>query len=102
MATVSERNGKTAPDAADIADQIETLRADLAELTTTVSGYARGKGQAMRDDATHRAEKLGQDASRAASQAADQAGDMVRQNPATALGAAAAVGFLVGFLSTRR
>lgn len=98
MATVSKGNGTNAPDASDIAAQIEALRADLSELTTTVSGYARGKGQAARQTAAQQAERLGQEASRAA----EQAGDMVRQRPAAALGAAAAIGFVVGYLSTRR
>lgn len=98
MATASKSNGTTAPDTADIAAQIEALKGDLAELTNTVSGYARDKGQTARDAATAKAEQLGNEAVRTA----EQAGDMVRERPAAALGLAAAVGFVVGYLSTRR
>jgi len=93
----------------DLSAQIETLRKDLGELTQTIQGMgaasvkeaastAKEKVDGIRDTAADQAET----ARLHAMELQDQAGDFVRNQPATAMGIAAGLGFLVGFLSSRK
>ena len=110
MARAQSTNGKvTTPTADDLADQIATLKSDLADLTSLIGdmGTAQGerakekmheKVEAARDagsahiaDAKVQAQKLGAEAN-----------DFVVRQPATALGIAAGIGFLVGMLGARK
>ena len=92
-----------------LSKQIETLKADLAKLTGTIADLgksekdrlvsaARAKGEDLKAageaqyaHARHTAEGYLRDGER-----------YVREQPGTALGIAAAVGFVVGFLMTSR
>ncbi|MBF9034803.1 DUF883 family protein [Rhodobacterales bacterium HKCCE2091] len=108
MANVSNLKDSS-PDTDDIAKQLQAVKADLAKLTEVVSGYAAAKGTEARDRVTREAEALSAEAraryDRTAAEAdriAREAGDLVRERPGMAVGMAAAVGFLVGYLGARR
>ena len=98
----------------DLAAQIETLKGDLSELTRTFSDFgsakteeaaraARDKAEELRDAGKAKASELHEAGRERALEAQLQAEDFMRRQPATALGIAAGVGFLVGmFASSRR
>ncbi len=93
----------------DLSRQIETLRSDLSRLTETIgsigrtekdrlvaSARARGEdlkaaGEAKYAEARHTAEGYMREGER-----------YVREQPGSALGIAAAIGFLVGYVMTSR
>lgn len=93
----------------DVAKQISALQADIAALTETVSGYGKTKAAELRGAAETKASELrergAEHAEAMKAHAADlnaQANDFVAKQPATALGIAAGVGFLIGYMSSRR
>ena len=105
MATASKDTATTA----ELSDQIATLRADLGNLTHTIAGIGKAKG----DDAVAATKaKVAEVQSKAADQAEiarqqavalqGQANDFIRTQPAAALGIAASIGFLIGFLGHRK
>lgn len=94
---------------ADLADQMETLRADISALTSTIADLAQAKGAdlshaakqqvaAARETVVSQAET----AKEKASDLQDQAHEFARNQPAIALGVAAGLGFLVGLIMTRK
>ena len=111
----SNGNGTSAASASqkaaydDLSRQIETLRSDLSRLTETIgsigrserdklvaSARARGEdikaaGEARYAEARHTAEGYIREGER-----------YVREQPGSALGIAAAIGFLVGYVMTSR
>lgn len=94
---------------ADLAAEIQTLRDDLGSLTGTLSELTKVKGHEVTHLAAQKADAVQQKAtevagfvSARAKDAQDQAEDFVQKQPATALGIAAGVGFLVGMMSARR
>ncbi|GFE49424.1 hypothetical protein So717_11770 [Roseobacter cerasinus] len=111
-------NGKV--ETSDVAAQIDTIKGDIAALTSMMTELAQNKSQdaktqaataaaAFKSSATDAAnhaqvkavetgEKLRSDAE-AAYRTAE---DTVRQQPALAVGLAAGLGFLVGMMATRR
>ena len=103
-------NGKTeTATPADLSDQIEILRKDLSDLTSTIAGLGRAKGEEAINAAKARASTVraaaGEQVEAAqlqAQQLRNQADQFVREQPGMALGIAAGVGFLVGFFSTRK
>jgi uncharacterized protein YjbJ (UPF0337 family) len=68
------------------ADQIDTIRADLEKLTSTVARIANTQLERAQDKAV---------------EAAQQAEEAVRRNPTSALAIAFGVGFLFGVLTRR-
>ncbi len=93
----------------DLTDQIETLRKDLSDLTSTMADMGKAKKAQLADAAAQQVETARQKGIETADMlgghARDvqgQANDFVKSQPATALGIAAGVGFLVGLMSTRR
>ena len=105
--TLQKLNNK--PDAADLSEQIETLRNDLATLTQAIADLGKAKG----DDAVNAAKTTLSDARDQAADAAetarlqamelqDKADTFIKNQPATALGIVAGIGFLVGFLGSRK
>lgn len=111
MATATEKlNGKGATaNTADLANQIEVLRKDLGALTQTITDLGKAKGddavalaQSKAADIRERATDAGETARLQALELQDQANDFVKNQPATALGIAAGIGFLVGFMGTRK
>ncbi|MGJ8616640.1 MAG: DUF883 family protein [Sulfitobacter sp.] len=94
---------------ADVADQLATLRADISTLTSTVSDLAKLKGAELSDAAKDQiasaknvAAAQSEAAKQQAAQLQDQANEFVRTQPATAVGMAAALGFVIGMLMTRK
>jgi len=100
---------KTNVEPADVADQMATLRADISALTSTVSELAKLKGSELSDAAKDQiasaknvAAAQSEAAKQQAAQLQDQANEFVRTQPATAVGMAAALGFVIGMLMTRK
>lgn len=97
------------PDADDLHAQITILRNDIASITDTLGAMAKAQKDGMAEAAQKRfndARARGADAlSTAQAQAAalnEQAHEFVHEKPALSLGMAAALGFVVGILSTSR
>ncbi len=97
------------PSTEDLAEQLEALRSDVSALATTMADLGRASGARLGEAARERVERAGDlaqsgvDAARArAQQLEHQANDFVTRQPATALGIAAGVGFLVGMMTSRR
>lgn len=104
--TVKNINSKSGD---DLAAQIETLRNDLSTLTQTIAdmGVASGKRAASAakekiDGARDTAADQAETARLHAMELQGKAGDFVRNQPAAAMGIAAGVGFVVGFLGSRK
>lgn len=109
MAQVKLANESAQDNVEALAEQMKILRADMAAITKTLGDLsvntkdaairsARQKASELRETgeeqlhhAQVRAEELGQ-----------QAVDAVRKQPATAVGLAVGVGFILGFLSGRK
>ncbi|MBT0956155.1 DUF883 family protein [Alphaproteobacteria bacterium KMM 3653] len=109
MATAMKAVQKNTASTEDLAAQVETLRADLSKLTETMTAMGKNakdsaihaasdKAAQLRDSAADKAET----ARLQAMELQGQANDFVKNQPATALGIAAGVGFLVGFLTMRK
>ena len=97
------------PSLKEVSIQIEALKTDLANLTEAVGSYGKARLESTRDDlerkartAQHRTEEGIEHLRGEAAHYAKEAQDMVRQQPGTALGIAAGLGFLAGLLVTRR
>ena len=96
-------------DAADLSEQVETLRKDLASLTQTIADLGKAKGneavnaaRAKVSDARDHAADAAETARLQAMEFQDKADSFIKHQPATALGIAAGIGFLIGFLGSRR
>lgn len=94
---------------ADLSDQIETLRKDLSDLTGTISDFGKSKRANLTDAAAHKIEAAREKSIHAAEAVTarakdvhEHANDFVKAQPATALGIAAGLGFLVGMMNARR
>lgn len=86
--------GETDPTTEDLAQQIELLKGDISRLADTLGAYGSARGRDMRDSAEARVHELrGQ-----AEAKVDDLETYVRENPVTALGIAAGLGFLFGIL----
>lgn len=112
----SQKNG----DAEELAQQLENLRKDLADLGNTVSKLAQeGSATAQRsvrdaaDNLVRRGQDLAEDARTAGQQAVDYGSEMfkdkysefettVRKHPTTAVAVALGLGYLAGILSRNR
>jgi ElaB/YqjD/DUF883 family membrane-anchored ribosome-binding protein len=97
------------PDSEDLQAQIAILRKDLAGITDTLGAMAKAQKDGMTDAAQKRfdeARARGADAISTAQAQANalnaQAHDFVQEKPALSLGMAAALGFVVGILSSSR
>ena len=106
MATTTK---KETPSVDDIAEQLEVLRADMTSLTKSLASFGSesaeqvGRGVAQR--AADLRDRASHDVDRLRARAGDLAGDaenFMHERPATAIGIAVALGFVVGMLSTRR
>ncbi|MDF0600842.1 DUF883 domain-containing protein [Psychromarinibacter sp. C21-152] len=89
--------------------QIETLKADMSSLTGTVRDMGRTRAEALRGAASEQANAWrgqGEEAVRRArakgQEAYGSAEASIRENPATAVGIAAGVGFLTGLILSRK
>jgi ElaB/YqjD/DUF883 family membrane-anchored ribosome-binding protein len=97
------------PSVSDLAKQIETLQKDLGDLTSLMKDMGEAQAARLSEQAEAKVKELRDKGKHAAHAARDQAEDMhaqanayIREQPATALGIAAGLGFLVGLLISRR
>ncbi|WOI56014.1 hypothetical protein [Palleronia sp. LCG004] len=96
------------PSTEDLSRQIELLKTDIARLTETISEMGRAKGRTYADEARRRVNSVRADAEHRANEMRghaeekmDEVEAYVQQNPTTALGIAALVGVIVGFMTRR-
>ena len=96
-------------DAEALMAQIDTLKSDLASITEMLGeiGVRRtdetvSAAKARIEAAKREGEHLYENARDRAEQAQDQALEAIRRQPATAIGIAVGLGFLVGFLTSRK
>jgi ElaB/YqjD/DUF883 family membrane-anchored ribosome-binding protein len=94
---------------ANLADQMDVLRKDLNALTDIITDLGRAKGEeaiaaakAKVDGVREKATDTADTARLQAMELQKHADDFMRSNPATALGIAAGIGFLVGFMGSRK
>ncbi|KIN65829.1 DUF883 domain containing protein [Sulfitobacter noctilucae] len=104
MATTSKSaNGASAEiSMQEVSEQIKALQNDLAALTSSVADYGTAKTAEVRDAAKETAANLANQGRDKALETQLHAEEFVRTQPATALGIAAGLGFLVGMFSARR
>ncbi len=103
------RASDSEPTTADLQAELVALKKDIASLGATLGEYGKARGEEFAHAASERAQYLrarGEEgvahARDSATKAYRQAEDSVRENPATAVGIAAALGFLVGLFASRR
>lgn len=110
MARIAEIAQKAAdPTAAELSDQIAALKADIAGLAATLAAMGKAKGQAVADAAREdvaalraKGEETAATLAQEAKDLAAEAESLLRNRPATALGIAVGLGFLVGLMTNRR
>jgi ElaB/YqjD/DUF883 family membrane-anchored ribosome-binding protein len=88
---ISSVTGNKSTSIDDLAAQIETLKSDLSKLTHSLSDYGVAKTEAAAASARDKA-----------TEAQLHAEEFVRTQPATSIGLAAGLGFLVGMITARR
>ncbi|WP_298858583.1 DUF883 domain-containing protein [uncultured Sulfitobacter sp.] len=86
----------------DLAAQIQTLKDDLSILTQTLSEYGTAKAENAAQTAQAKAAELKAAGQDKVVEAQLHAEEFVRTQPATSLGLAAGLGFLVGMIAARR
>lgn len=86
----------------DLSAQIDVLKNDLSTLTQALSEYGMSKSQDAKRAAQQTAADLQTAGRDKAREAQAQAEDFVHNQPATSLGLAAGLGFLVGMITARR
>lgn len=93
----------------DLSKQIEALKSDIASIAHILSDLGRNQGEATAErvrEAAHDLRARGErQLGHAQAQAQDlghQAADAVRQQPAAAVGLAVGLGFILGFLTSRK
>ena len=82
----------------ELGTQMAELKAQLAEM----SSVAKNRGGAIAAEIKARGEHVAEDAKERAQGYISEADAAIRQNPATAMGLALGVGFLLGVALTRR
>jgi ElaB/YqjD/DUF883 family membrane-anchored ribosome-binding protein len=78
------------------------LKDDIAALTGSMSDYSKTKARDATDQARSAAHDYAEAGKEKAVEAQQSAEAFIRTQPATALGIAAGVGFLVGLITARR
>lgn len=86
----------------ELSAQIETLKNDLSTLTSTLSDYGVGKAEEVKQTAQQKAQEFKSAGRDKAIEAQLHTEEFVKTQPATALGLAAGLGFLVGMITSRR
>jgi ElaB/YqjD/DUF883 family membrane-anchored ribosome-binding protein len=84
--TGAAKRGAGGRDADELANQIDTIRADLQNLTSTVGRIAKGQVNRAQDKAM---------------ETANEAEEAIRRNPLQAVAIAAGLGFLFGVFTRR-
>lgn len=99
MANAASKSGKdNAPTQDELAQQIEVIREDIANLAALLRDAGEAKVDKVRakakdgvEEATHMAERLGAEANK-----------LIETRPGMVLAVAAGLGFLVGYLGGRK
>ena len=86
----------------DLSAQIDVLKSDLAGLTSALGEYTVAKSAEVKGNAKAKADELAAASKDKALEAQLHTEEFIRTQPATALGIAAGVGFLVGMFTARR
>ena len=102
VSTVSSGKGKKDVTIEDLSAQIETLKNDIATLTGSLSNYGKATTEEAKQKAKETISDLGAAGREKAHDAQSQAEEFIRTQPATALGIATGIGFLIGLLMSRR
>ncbi|NSX54343.1 DUF883 family protein [Parasulfitobacter algicola] len=109
MATAKAQTNGSATASEDVSAQIAALKSDIAGLTEALGNYASAKGNDAKQRASEQIDTLaqkGRDSAAIVSQETEKlaqtTGDLIRQQPAAAVGIAAALGFAVGLMTSRR
>lgn len=102
MARVSTNGLDNDASLAALSEQMGTLRADLAELATTVSAIGKSKSAEISERAKQTSAETADYVAARAREAQVRANDFVTTRPGAALGIAAGAGFLIGYLTSRR
>lgn len=94
---------------AELQKQISALKADIGDLTSAIAQYGRAQGAVLKTQARDGLRRVQEKSTDGLTYAGELAGqkyaeteEYVRANPATAVGLAAGLGFLVGLLTARR
>ncbi|MHA3978398.1 DUF883 family protein [Halovulum sp. GXIMD14794] len=96
MARATSSNSEPTLD--DLQAQISALKNDIATLTETLKDYGKAQGEHL----AAKGEAKLTEAQAQAMRAYADAETTVREHPATAVGVAAGLGFLVGLMTGRR
>ena len=103
------RNTAAEVSTADLQAQIATLKEDIAELTAAVARYGKAQSEALTAQARAGLRTVAEKGAEQVAVAQDIAArkyaeteDYVRAHPASSVGIAAALGFLVGLVTARR
>lgn len=96
------KNGSKDVSIDDLSAQIELLKSDIADLTTAFGDYGKMKASKVQATAKKTAEDLAETGREKVLETQLQAEEFIRTQPATALGIAAGIGFLVGLVTARR
>lgn len=109
MATTPATDARAEASTAELQEQILALKTDIAELTASLGRYGKAQTEALKAQARDGLRMVSEKGTEGIVAASDYAGqkyaeteNYVRANPATAVGIAAGVGFLVGLLTARR
>lgn len=95
-------------EAQDVSEQLETLRADMAQLMSSVAALGKAKSDEVASSVKAKSAEVASAVSETAESlrrrgesAYDQAAELTRSRPGEALAIAAGVGFLAGLLVRR-
>ena len=102
MASNATRKSTSEPSLEDLTEQMAILRDDIAALTSTVGNFGKAKADEAAETVKSTAADLKEAGQQSLAETQARAEDFIRSQPATALGLAAGVGFLVGLLTARR
>ena len=86
----------------DLSTQIDILKTDLSNLTQALSEYGISKSHEASQTAKDAASQVSAASRKKAYEAQAQAEEFVHSQPATALGIAAGLGFLIGMMTARK
>lgn len=86
----------------DLSAQMDILKSDLSNLTQTLSDYGIAKSHEASRAAKDAASQMSAASRKKAYEAQAQAEEFVHSQPATALGIAAGLGFLIGMMTARK
>jgi ElaB/YqjD/DUF883 family membrane-anchored ribosome-binding protein len=109
MAQAKTSNASPEKDIERLNEQMASLKQDIADISHTLSGLGKSSSQAageqVRETAAH-VRDASQEQLQAAQYRAEEMGhkaaDKVREQPATSVGLAVGLGFLLGFMTGRK